>query len=133
MTDAQQSTFDQFVSLPENRRLYEEERLLVDATELLSTVMDATDTKRAQLAQRLQCSKAHVTQILRGNHNLTLRTLAGAFHAMNYRLLMVAEPLAAGNNLIVLRKWDVTQQAGNAVVANDYVPSDQFDGEKWAA
>jgi antitoxin component HigA of HigAB toxin-antitoxin module len=120
---------EKFVENPENRRIYEQERLLVDATELLSTVMEKTGTKRAELAQRLKKSKAYVTQILRGNQNLTLKTLADAFFALNHRLLVVAEPMAAGAGLVLTRQWNVTQHAGNRVVTNDYSPSEEFYGE----
>ena len=119
--------FEQFVETPENRRIYEQERLLVDATELLSTVMENTDTKRTELAQRLGKSKAYVTQILRGNQNLTLKTLADAFFVLNHRLLVVAEPMAAGAAMVLPRQWSVTQHAGNAVV-KEYTPSQEFYG-----
>lgn len=120
---------DEFIANPENRKIYEQERLLVDATELLSTVMETTGTKRTELAQRLGKSKAYVTQILRGNQNLTLKTLADAFFALNHRLLVVAEPMAAGAGLVLTRQWNVTQQAGNHVVANEYSPTEEFYGD----
>ena len=120
---------EQFFEDPENRKIYEQERLLVDATELLSTVMETTGTKRAELAQRLGKSKAYVTQILRGNQNLTLKTLADAFFALNHRLVVVAEPMVAGAGLVLTRQWSVTQQAGNRVVANDYSPGGEFYGD----
>jgi antitoxin component HigA of HigAB toxin-antitoxin module len=120
---------DQFIANPENRKIYEQERLLVDATELLSTVMETTGTKRTELAQRLGKSKAYVTQILRGNQNLTLKTLADAFFALNHRLLVVAEPMAAGAGLVLTRQWNVTQQAGSRVVSNEYSPTEEFYGD----
>lgn len=121
--------FQKFVDSPENRRIYEQERLLVDATELLSTVMESTKTKRTELAERLGRTKSYVTQILRGNQNLTLKTLADAFFALNYRLLVVAEPMAAGAGLVLPRQWNVTQKAGNAIVASEYTPPEDFYGE----
>lgn len=121
--------FEKFIEQPENRRIFEQERLLVDATELLSTVMETTGTKRADLAQRLGKSKAYVTQILRGNQNLTLKTLADAFFALDHRLLVVAEPMAAGAGLVLTRQWNVTQLAGNAVVTNEYKPAEEFYGD----
>lgn len=124
------STYEQFIENPENRRIYEQERLLGDATELLSRVMEVTRTKRGELAQRLGHSKAYVTQILRGNQNLTLRTLADAFLALNYRLVVVAEPLtAAGTGLIVLRQWSISQQVGNSAVFSESGRAEQAYGD----
>src|SRR5258707_10401455 len=94
------SSFDRYIENPERRRIFEQERLMVDATELLSIVMDMSGTRRGELAQRLGRSKAYVTQMLRGNQNLTLRTLADVFYALNCRLLMVAQPLAPGMGMI---------------------------------
>jgi antitoxin component HigA of HigAB toxin-antitoxin module len=121
------STFDRYVDNPERRRIFEQERLMVDATELLFTVMEMKGTKRGELAQRLGRSKAYITQMLRGNQNLTLRTLADVFCVLNFRLLMVAEPLVPGMGIIASRQWNMTQRAGNAVVDDEYT-SDDFNG-----
>jgi antitoxin component HigA of HigAB toxin-antitoxin module len=88
------SAFEQFLDTPENKRLYEQERLLVDVTELLTAVMDKRRINRAQLAQRLGKSKAFVTQVLRGRHNMTLRTLADLFGAMECRVDLQVSPMA---------------------------------------
>jgi transcriptional regulator with XRE-family HTH domain len=121
----QQSTFEHYMENPERRRIFEQGRVMVDATELVSTAMEFRRMKRSDLAERLGCSKAYVTQILRGNQNLTLRTLADVFHALNCRLVMVA---ATETGLILTRQWNMTQHAGNAVVTNEYTPSDEYRG-----
>jgi transcriptional regulator with XRE-family HTH domain len=86
------SELQEFLEVPEHRRLYEQERLLVDANELLVMVMNKKGVSRAELAKRLGKSKAFVTQILRGNHNLTLRTLADLFGVLEYRVVVEAQP-----------------------------------------
>jgi len=121
--------FESFISDPENRRIYEQERLLVDTTELLATVMESTRTRRSDLAHRLGRSKSYITQILRANQNLTLKTIADVFFALNYRLVVVAEPIRAGMGLLLPRQWNMTQRAGNAEVTDEYNPSDDFLGE----
>ncbi len=84
------SMHEQFLEVPEHRRLYEQERLLVEVTELLTQVMEKKGMSRAQLAHKLGKSKAFVTQVLRGNHNMTLRTLADLFGAMEHQLFVQA-------------------------------------------
>lgn len=122
------STFDKYIERPERRRVFEQERLMVDATELLSTVMELRGTTRAELAEQLGRSKAYITQMLRGNQNLTLRTIADVFCVLNCRLLVVAEPIAAGTGVIASRQWNMTQRAGNVAMDSEYT-SDEFIGD----
>ena len=117
------STFEEFISTPGNERIYEQQRLLVEATELISSVMENTHVKRGELAHRLGRSKAYVTQILRGNQNLTLKTLADVCWALKCRVVMQSLPLAACEPLPaiqcgapVLARWDLTQRSGNSTV-----------------
>lgn len=58
------------------RRLLVEERLILEATEVLSERLEELGMSKTVLAKRLGCTKGNVTQALSGR-NLTLRTLAG--------------------------------------------------------
>jgi transcriptional regulator with XRE-family HTH domain len=120
------STFEQFIGTPGNDRIYEQERLLVEATELISSVMETTGTKRGELALRLGKSKAYVTQILRGNQNLTLRTLADVCWALNHRIVMQPQPIAATEcTVVALGQWNLTQQTGKSTVNADRCSEDR--------
>lgn len=111
------STFEQFISTPGNDRIYEQERLLVEATELIANVMEMTQTRRNELAHRLGRSKAYVTQILQGNKNLTLKTVADVCWALKCRVVMQAQPLAMTEcGAVALGQWDLIQQTGNSTV-----------------
>jgi transcriptional regulator with XRE-family HTH domain len=90
----ERSAYEQFVEKPDQRRLYDQERLLVEVSELLVQVMSAENISRAQLARRLGKSKAFVTQVLRGNQNMTLRTITDLFGAMNYEVSLSSAPRA---------------------------------------
>jgi transcriptional regulator with XRE-family HTH domain len=83
----------EFLESSENRKLFEQERLLVEATELLSELMEKKKVSRAQLAQKIGKSKAFVTQLLRGNHNMTLRTIADLFDALDHQVCLKTQPL----------------------------------------
>jgi transcriptional regulator with XRE-family HTH domain len=74
--------------------LLEEERLILEATELVHRLMQDQSVSRAELARRVGVSKGHVTQLLDGSRNMTLRTLARLTHALNRRLQLDAQPLA---------------------------------------
>ncbi len=127
-----QTTVEQFRENPDNERIYQQERLLVDATELVSAVMETTTTKRGELAERLGRSKAYVTQILRGSQNLTLRTLADVFWALDHRLVLRAEPISK-SGIIDMSQWNVSQQTGNSVVAAEDTRTEPNTRKIWGA
>jgi transcriptional regulator with XRE-family HTH domain len=66
----------------ENQRLFAQEGLILEATEELWAAMERTATNKADLAKLLNTSKANITQLLNGNRNLTLRTLADIAFAL---------------------------------------------------
>lgn len=71
---------------PELRRLYDQERLILDATNILHRLLRRKGINKAQLAKLLGRSPAYVTQALNGNRNLTLRTLADFASVMGYTI-----------------------------------------------
>lgn len=75
-------------------KILQQEELLLEATELLSTVMEENQITKVELARRLGKTKAFVTQCLSGHQNMTLRTLADLFHVLGYRLQLGAAPTA---------------------------------------
>lgn len=80
-----QAWIDRQTVSPEARRLYEQERLILGATEAVAEAMAERDITRAQLADALGTSRANVTQLLSGSRNMTLRTLAVVAHACDVR------------------------------------------------
>lgn len=71
---------------PERRRIYAQEGLIAHASEVIHAAMDKAGVIRARLAERLGCSAPHVTQILSGERNMTLRRLADIADALGYRV-----------------------------------------------
>lgn len=88
----ERSIHEQFLGTAENQRLYQQERLLVEVTELLARVMEKKEMNRSDLARAIGKSRAFVTQVLRGNHNMTLRTVADLFGAMRHDVVVEALP-----------------------------------------
>lgn len=76
MTQAPLSWLERQIADPEARRVYEEERLVLEANEALLEAMEESQITRAQLADFIGASRAHVSQLLSGTRNLTLRTFA---------------------------------------------------------
>jgi transcriptional regulator with XRE-family HTH domain len=62
---------------------YEAERLILDTTEQLIETMKRNGITRTELARRIGKSKGHVSQLLNGERNMTLRTLAELAFALD--------------------------------------------------
>jgi antitoxin component HigA of HigAB toxin-antitoxin module len=77
----------------EYQRLVEQETLIFEATELLSELIEESGENRKELAGKLGRSKGFVTQILAGDRNMTLRTLADFAFALEHRVKVAAAPL----------------------------------------
>lgn len=76
-------------------QLLEQETLIADAAELICQVMEDKGINRQDLAARLGKSKGFVSQILTGERNMTLRTLADVLFALGHRFELAVKPLAA--------------------------------------
>lgn len=66
--------------------VYEQERLIIACQELIADGMLGAGVSRADLARRLKCSPAFVTQCLTHGRNLTLNTVAEFLLAIGLRL-----------------------------------------------
>lgn len=71
----------------------EQERFILDLTEMITELMLQTGTTRSELASLLKTSRGNVTQILSGERNLTVRTLCDVVGALGFRVLPRAMPL----------------------------------------
>lgn len=87
-------TLNQYIA--ESPTEFRQEELILEATELVSRVMNQNNVSKTELASRLGKSKAYVTQCLSGEQNLTLRTLADLFTAVGYRMQVGAIPVHHG-------------------------------------
>ncbi len=67
----------------EGRRILEQERLILEVTEAIATLLADQKVSRSELASRIGTSPAFVTKLLRGDNNFTLRTLSDVFFAMD--------------------------------------------------
>lgn len=69
----------------EDLRLDAQEDLIFDVTQEILEVMEDLGANKADLARKLDVSRAHVTQVLSGERNMTLRTLADLAFALDRR------------------------------------------------
>lgn len=78
----------------EEQRLFEQERAILEVTELVSRLMEEQNVSKAELARRLSTSKANVTQMLDGRRNMTVRTLADVLFSLGRALRASTQALA---------------------------------------
>jgi transcriptional regulator with XRE-family HTH domain len=78
----------------DERRAYEEEILVGEATDTLAGLVESLGIARAELATRLNVSRGRVSQILAGGGNLTLRSLAALGWALGIRFELLPLPMA---------------------------------------
>lgn len=93
------STLTQWVhKSPERKRVYAQECLIVIVTERINLLMQRQDMTKADLARKLGKSKAHVTGLLSGGRNMTLRTLSDIAQALGCRVEFILKKIPAGQS-----------------------------------
>jgi antitoxin component HigA of HigAB toxin-antitoxin module len=70
------TTYKGNLKLSEYKQLLVQERLILEATELIEEMMKDKGVNRKWLADQLGVSKSHISQLLSGERNMTLITLA---------------------------------------------------------
>jgi transcriptional regulator with XRE-family HTH domain len=85
--------FEQFVSDPKRHRAYEREALALQASELIFELMEKGGINKSELAERLEASRAYITQILSGSRNMTVHTLADLSFVLGHKIKLEALPL----------------------------------------
>jgi transcriptional regulator with XRE-family HTH domain len=90
----------------------EQERLILDVTEMICELMNEAGVSKTELAARLGTTKSHVTQLLAGNRNFTIRTLSDVLVALGSRVRPGSMPLS-----IDYGKYLSTRSTGRAEVA----------------
>ncbi len=79
MTDFMKQVEKEVKEDRELARLVKQEELILDVTELILEKMEEKGLNKSQLANMLGTNKSHVTQLLRGSRNMTLRTVSDIF------------------------------------------------------
>ncbi|NLE29843.1 MAG: helix-turn-helix transcriptional regulator [Phycisphaerae bacterium] len=95
-----ETLIEQWILTPEEKKLFAEEELILECTELICKLMEEKQLSRSQLAQKLGKSKGHITQLLDGRRNMELRTIADIFFAMDSKIELKAKSLTSNEEEI---------------------------------
>lgn len=77
---------------PELARMYQQEKLIVEVTEVISELMTKKGVNKTELSKRIGTGKSNITQLLDGTENLTLRTVADLLWALDAKLAVQTVP-----------------------------------------
>lgn len=69
----------------ENARAYAEEEFILEVSEKIFHLLDERGMTRKELADLLGTSKANISQLLNGNRNMTLRSLAAIAFSLDLK------------------------------------------------
>jgi antitoxin component HigA of HigAB toxin-antitoxin module len=89
---------ERLTSTPEEKRLFEQERVIFEVTELISKLMEEQNVSKADLARLLKTSKANITQMLDGRRNMTLRSIVDVTFHLNASLCIGARALMSNQS-----------------------------------
>lgn len=67
-------------------RLYQQERTILDLTELICEIMKEQNIDKTELARRLEKPQGYITRILDGQIDISIRMISDIFTALNATL-----------------------------------------------
>jgi hypothetical protein len=73
-------------------KLTNQEEIILDVAELILAKMEYKGISKSHLAKLLDTNKSHVTQLLRGSRNMTLRTVSDMFFELGCKIIIDAVP-----------------------------------------
>lgn len=77
-------SYELWLSEESNRSLVRQEKFILAVTDAIRDALDAKKITKSELADKLGVSRSHVTQLLSGGRNMTLRTLSDIAHACEH-------------------------------------------------
>lgn len=78
------STLLDAVAAVENSSIYKTEGIILDFTERICEILAERGISRAEFARMLGRSKAWVTKLLRGDHNMTVATIVQVMNTLGH-------------------------------------------------
>ncbi len=98
---------EKLMSDDEGRKLYFREDLIFEITETIWKVMEEKGISKAELSRIAGVSKSNITQLLSGDHNMRLTTVADLLYALDSKMTVSAVPLDMDSILesITFNQW----------------------------
>ncbi len=106
----EQTQFEAWIDeSPDNAKIFQQEALILKVTHMIWGWMEEKGISRSDLAGRLGRTRGYISQVLAGDKNLTIRTIADIATAMDTQADFSLRPLGgfeAETNVIQFR-WNL--------------------------
>lgn len=116
---------ERFVEDPKNRRLFLQERSILEVTELIEARLRELGINRSELARKLGKTKGWVTQLLDGEANKTIRTVADVFAVLGFEYHSSTRPIQIG------KARAVEEKETNTIVDATVLPNESKTFRFW--
>jgi transcriptional regulator with XRE-family HTH domain len=87
---------EKYVEDAEHMRLFQQERSIYEVTAMLESLLEQQGVNRTELARRLGRTKGWVTQLLDGEGNKTIRTVADVCAVLGQEFCSFHRPIRIG-------------------------------------
>ena len=77
---------ENIIKTEEDKRLFAQEGLILNVTEMICQLMEQTSITKKQLAQKMGTNQSHITQLLNGTREISLRTLSDILFYLQFEL-----------------------------------------------
>lgn len=121
--DMTKTFIEKLMSDDEGRKLYFREDLIFEITESICKVMTEKGINKTELARLAGVSKSNITQLLSGDHNMQLATVADLLYALDSKLEVTPVPLDVDSIL----KSAVSDTESQWTPANDFTSSSEYE------
>jgi transcriptional regulator with XRE-family HTH domain len=88
-----ESFVDKLLSTKQGRKLYNREELILEVTEAIYKAMQEKNVSKSELAEIAGVTKGNITQLLSGDHNMRLTTIADILFALDCKLVVNVTPI----------------------------------------
>ena len=101
---------ERLLSDREGQRVYCREDLIFEVTEAICRVMEEKGISKAELSRMTGVSKSNITQLLSGDQNMRLTTVADLLFALDTKLEVTATPIESELDSILESVTSVRQE-----------------------
>jgi transcriptional regulator with XRE-family HTH domain len=110
------SVSERVAQSPERMKRFQAARLEMEITELLCELMENQGVSRAELARRLGTTPPYVTKVLRGQTNMTLKTISDWCFALGRSVRIIDRPLDVHSPRLLVLEIGSNAKTGRAKV-----------------
>lgn len=109
---------DRLTETSDDKRLFQQEKTILEVTELICALMKEQNVSRKILAERLYKTKGYVSQLLDGEANMTLRTLSDVLYALGKELQASTVPMLRNQWNHEWSKSEIELPGGEITICN---------------